>query len=151
MVCLGNICRSPLADGLLRKKVKALNLPIEVDSAGTIGIHADEAPDPRMIETAAEFGVDISTLRGRQINALDLDDYDEIFVMDRSNYQNVLKLANEDNKHKVKFMLNETYANEDREVPDPYFGGKQGFIDVYKMLDRATDHLIDRLKKNYEG
>ncbi len=146
MVCLGNICRSPLADGLMRKKIAELNLNWEVDSAGTSSQHQGEAPDSRMIETAEEYGLDISNLRARGLKAEDLDNFDEIFVMDSENYKNTLNLATENNRHKVKMILNETYPNENRKVPDPYFGGKKGFVEVYELLNQATDGIIDRLK-----
>ncbi len=151
MVCLGNICRSPLADALLRKKVQALGLDVEVDSAGTSGAHEGEAPDERMIETAREFGLDISSLRSRPLTVTDLEEFDEIIVMDRSNRTNVLRLANSsEQREKVRFLLDESFPGEEREVPDPYFGGRQGFIDVYKMVDRATDRLAERLADVHE-
>ena len=147
MVCLGNICRSPMADGLLRKKVKENNLSVEVDSAGTGDWHVGEAPDPRMRETAKKFGTPIDELRGRQFKVSDFDKFDLIYVMDKSNYQNVLKLArNDEDKSKVDMILNEITPGENAEVPDPYFGGDQGFIDVYNMLDKATDNIIEKLK-----
>lgn len=147
MVCLGNICRSPMADGLLRKKVKENNLEVEVDSAGTGGWHVGEAPDQRMRETAKKFGTPIDELRGRQFEVSDYDNFDLIYVMDQSNYDNVISLArNDEDKAKVKMILNEINPGENAEVPDPYFGGDQGFIDVYNMLDQATDIIIDKIK-----
>lgn len=148
MVCLGNICRSPLADGLLRSKVKALNLDVFVDSAGTSNHHVGEAPDARMRATAKQKGLSIDDLRARQFIKSDFTDFDLIFVMDKSNYANVIRLADtEDKKVKVHLMLNESHPNKDLEVPDPYFGGEQGFIEVYNLLDEATDAVItNRLK-----
>ena len=147
MVCLGNICRSPMADGLLRKKVKENNLDVEVDSAGTGDWHVGDAPDPRMRDTAKNMGTPIDDLRGRQFTVSDYDNFDQIYVMDKSNYENVIKLArNEADKSKVKMILNEIMPGENAEVPDPYFGGDQGFVDVYNMLDRATDKILDKLK-----
>ncbi len=145
MVCLGNICRSPLAEGLLRKKVKELGW--ETDSAGTSAYHVDEAPDPRSIQIGRKYGVNISDLRGRQFSADDFERFDKIYVMDQSNYQNVMKLARNDNdRAKVDYLLNELEPGSNSEVPDPYFGGDMGFENVYTMLDKATDRIVEKLK-----
>lgn len=147
MVCLGNICRSPLAEGILREKIK--DMDAEVDSAGTSAYHVDEAPDPRSIKIARKYGINISDLRGRQFSIADFDRFDRIYVMDESNYQNVLDLArNEEDKNKVDFLLNEVEPGINNEVPDPYYGGDRGFDDVYKMLDAATDQIVKKIKKN---
>lgn len=147
MVCLGNICRSPLADGLLRKKVKEAGLDVFVDSAGTSDFHIGEAPDSRMRATAKKLDCPIDDLRARQFVAADFDDFDIIYAMDASNYKNILSLKRtESDALKVKLLLNELYTGEDMEVPDPYFGGEQGFIDVFIMLDKATDVIINNLK-----
>jgi protein-tyrosine phosphatase len=147
MVCLGNICRSPLADGLLRDKAKKEGLNLKVDSAGTIGIHAGDSPDSRMQATALKFGTDLSQLRSRQFKVNDFQDFDLIYAMDKSNYQNILSLAKtEIERAKVRLILNELTPGKDMEVPDPYYGGEQGFIDVYNMLDQATDKIISKLK-----
>ena len=147
MVCLGNICRSPMADGLLRKKIEMNGLPVEVDSAGTNGYHAGEAPDERMRKTAKQFDTPIDNLRARQFTSDDYDEFDIIYVMDQSNYDNVISLArNEKDKQKVKLILNESHPSKNLEVPDPYFGGEQGFVHVYQLLDEATDVVIDKLK-----
>ena len=146
MVCLGNICRSPLAHGLLREKLKKLD-GVEVDSAGTAGYHIDEAPDPRMIKTARKYGFNISDLRGRQFSEADFDNFDKIYVMDTSNRDNVLALArNAEDEAKVDMILNEIQPGSNSPVPDPYFGGDQGFENVYRMLDEATDRIIEKLK-----
>ncbi|TNF49129.1 MAG: low molecular weight phosphotyrosine protein phosphatase [Bacteroidetes bacterium] len=148
MVCLGNICRSPMADGILRKKVNDLNLDVTVDSAGTAGYHIGEKPDPRMRQTARSFGVDIEGLRARQFSRQDFKDFDLIYAMDKSNLKNILSLAeSESDRNKVKLILNELYPGQDREVPDPYYGGEQGFIEVYTMLDQATDIIIKQITK----
>jgi len=147
MVCLGNICRSPIAEGILRHKLRAMNLKnVVTDSAGTIAMHTGEAPDLRMQKTALKNGIDISDLRARQFVVKDFDEFDLIFAMDRSNLKNILTLArNENDKKKVKLILNESFPEEDREVPDPYFGGEEGFQHVFELLDETTDQLI----KNY--
>lgn len=146
MVCLGNICRSPMADGLLRKKVDDSGIAVEVDSAGTSGHHSGEAPDSRMRQTAREFGCPIDDLRSRQFVVNDFDTFDLIYVMDQSNYRNVMTLArNEADKSKVRMILNESHPGKNLEVPDPYYGGGQGFIDVFNMLDEATDVIMNNL------
>lgn len=147
MVCLGNICRSPMADGLLRAKIALEGLDVAVDSAGTSGHHIGEAPDPRMRETAASMGVNIDSLSSRKFIQADFDRFDLIYAMDTSNRDNMLSLArNDQDRAKVKLILNEIYPGEDMSVPDPYYGGDQGFIDVYTMLDKATSKIISDLK-----
>ncbi|WP_299206544.1 low molecular weight protein-tyrosine-phosphatase [Brumimicrobium sp.] len=147
MVCLGNICRSPMADGLMRKKVQEHGLDVVVDSAGTGDWHVGDAPDPRMIETAKRNGVPIDDLRGRQFKVADFDEFDRIVVMDKSNFANVTKLArDEKDVQKVELFLNLTHPGKDLEVPDPYFGGDEGFQDVFDMLDAGTDVLLKELK-----
>lgn len=149
MVCLGNICRSPMADGLLRKKVSDHNLAIEVDSAGTGDWHVGQAPDDRMRATAKSNGLSIDELRGRQFVQEDFDLFDRIYVMDQSNYENVIKLArNDEDITKVDLFLNLSHPGEDMEVPDPYFGGDEGFQHVFDLIDDATDRLINEFKSN---
>ena len=144
MVCLGNISRSPIADGLLRKKVADLGLDCLVDSAGTSDFHVGGSPDKRMTKTAAERGVDISVLSARQFVKQDFIDFDLIFAMDASNYNNILSLASSpEDEAKVKMILNETFPNENLAVPDPYYGGDEGFVEVYNLLDEATDKIIE--------
>lgn len=146
MVCLGNICRSPLADGLLSHKVAKNNLDIIVDSAGTSGHHTGERPDPRMRETAKKFGISIDNLRARQFTVNDFDAFDIIYAMDAENYKNINHLArSKSDKEKVKLILNESNPGKNFEVPDPYFGGDQGFLDVFTLLDEATDVIIKNL------
>ncbi|UKM64560.1 low molecular weight phosphotyrosine protein phosphatase [Flavobacteriaceae bacterium GSB9] len=136
MVCLGNICRSPLAEGILKSKLPAETYT--VDSAGTAAYHIGNSPDQRSVAVASKYGLDISNLRGRQFEVSDFDRFDLIYVMDSSNFQNVVKLARNDSDiSKVNMILNEVHPNKDFEVPDPYYGGDQGFENVYKMLDEA--------------
>jgi len=144
MVCLGNICRSPLAEGILRSKVDPNK--VTVDSAGTGGWHVGEQPDPRSIEVARKYGLDITYQRGRKFSAYDFETYDHIFVMDNSNYRDVTSLAkNEAEIAKVQLILDEIFPNENVDVPDPYYGGAFGFENVYKMLDEACDKIAARL------
>ena len=144
MVCLGNICRSPVAEGILRHKLRAMKeVEFQTDSAGTAAYHVGERADARMILTARKNGIDIDDLRARQFEEADFEKFDLIYVMDKSNLENVLALAkNEEDEKKVKLILNEIFPDEDREVPDPYYGGDQGFQDVFDMLDDATDQII---------
>ena len=143
MVCLGNICRSPMAEGWLKHKIESKNLPFEVDSAGTANYHVGEKPDSRMRKYAQEYGVSIEDLRARQFVAADFDRFDIIFVMDESNYNNVLRLArSESDKKKVRYMLNELHPNENLPVPDPYYGDKSDFTGVIELLDQATDSFL---------
>lgn len=144
MVCLGNICRSPLAEGLLKAKVDPQ--AVMVDSAGTSGFHVDEAPDTRMIRTARKHQIDISGLRGRQFRVEDFRDFDFILAMDQSNLKNILALASTpEEEAKVSLILDQIYPGEEREVPDPYYGGDGGFENVYQMLDRATALIAEKL------
>ncbi|QTN39370.1 low molecular weight phosphotyrosine protein phosphatase [Cryomorphaceae bacterium] len=144
MVCLGNICRSPLAQGILESKVDVGE--VEVDSAGTAAYHVGELPDPRSIATAREHGIDLTSQRARQFVTEDFDRFDYIFVMDRSNEQNVLRLARTAaDEEKVHLILNEIYPGENREVPDPYYGGDQGFEHVYQLLNDASDRIVERI------
>lgn len=144
MVCLGNICRSPLAEGILASKVDADK--VLVDSAGTSDWHVGKQPDPRSIEVAEQFGIDISHQKARQFTVSDFDRFDKIYVMDNSNYENVIALArNEADKKKVERILNEVSPGKNLEVPDPYYGGDSGFIKVYKMLDEAFEIVAKKL------
>lgn len=146
MVCLGNICRSPLAEGILRDKIQKGNLDIEVDSAGTSGLHAGEAPDSRMIQTALNKGVDITKLRSRKFTSDDFNAFDLIYVMDKSNLKNVLDLAkNPAQANKVKLILEEITPNSKAEVPDPYFGGQAGFEHVFDLLDEACEVILQKI------
>ncbi len=147
MVCLGNICRSPLAEGILQDKSNQLSLNWEVDSAGTIATHEGEHPDYRSIEVANKHKIDINNQRSRPFQISDFDIYDLIYVMDESNYNDIIALAKTENeKSKVKMILNELFPNENRNVPDPYFGGDEGFDNVYQMLEKACSIIIEKYK-----
>ena len=143
MVCLGNICRSPLAEGILKAK---LPKDYVVDSAGTGAWHTGQQPDKRSIATAKNRGLDITNQRARQFKVSDFDTFDYIFVMDNSNYKDVLYLApTEESKSKVKLILNEIFPNENVDVPDPYYGGDDGFENVFDMLDQACEAIARKL------
>jgi protein-tyrosine phosphatase len=142
MVCLGNICRSPLAHGILEDMIKKENLDWEIDSAGTGSWHIGESPDARSTLTAKKYGVDISGQRCRQFRIEDFDQYDRIYVMDRMNLRDVLSLArNEQDRKKVKLLL-------DKEtVPDPYYEDDL-FDTVYQMIEKGCREIIQKGLKN---
>ena len=141
-VCLGNICRSPLAEGILKHKIIEQGLDWEVDSAGTGHWHVGELPDRRSIDVAKRYGVDITYQRCRLFNKRDLKEYDLILVMDSSNYRDVLRHAESDEqREKVEFIMNFVHPSENRNVPDPYWDDN-GFDQVYKMLEQAADAII---------
>ena len=142
MVCLGNICRSPLAQGILEYKVKEKGLNWEVDSAGTSGWHSGESPDIRSVDVARRNGIDLSNQRSRKFTHKDLDAFDVIFAMDSQNFQDILSLAEDhQDQSKVELILNYLYPGENRAVPDPYYEG--GFDKVFIMLENAIDNFIE--------
>ncbi len=144
MVCLGNICRSPLAEGILRSKVEGKS--VLVDSAGTGNYHVGDPPDRRSIQIAKKYGLDISNLRGRQFTATDFDTFDLIYIMDESNYTNVLRLARtEEDKAKVRFILDEVYPGQKFNVPDPYHSEMHAFESLFRMLDEACNLIASKL------
>ncbi len=144
MVCLGNICRSPLAEGILKSKVN--HRKVSVDSAGTAAYHIGKGPDPRSVKVAKEHGLNISKQKARQFNTSDFNNFDFIYVMDQSNFEDVVSLAaTEEEINKVKLILNEISPTTNSEVPDPYYGGEHGFKNVYDMLDLACDSINKKL------
>ncbi|WP_289045311.1 low molecular weight protein-tyrosine-phosphatase [uncultured Olleya sp.] len=146
MVCLGNICRSPLAEGILKSKLDNTYI---VDSAGTSSYHIGNKPDPRSITTAQKHNIDITKQRARQFTKQDFLDFDIIYAMDNSNYDNILALAeNETDKSKVKLILNESFPNKNLDVPDPYYGGNNGFEKVYTLLNDACQKISKTLNSN---
>jgi protein-tyrosine phosphatase len=145
MVCLGNICRSPLAEGILKSKVD--DAYVFVDSAGTGGWHIGELPDVRSIGIARQNKIDISDQRCRKFIADDFDDFDFIYVMDRSNLSDVLSLAkSETHRNKVKMILSVEDEMDFTEVPDPYYGGERGFEEVFSLLDNACEQIAKSLE-----
>ena len=145
MVCLGNICRSPLAEGILKSKVDS-DL-VFVDSAGTGGWHVGELPDSRSIEVARLNGLNISDQKCRKFTKQDFNDFDWIYVMDKSNFNDVIAMAETENERsKVIIILNEKEPNSNQEVPDPYYGGNNGFQLVYDLLDESCEQIAKRLK-----
>lgn len=146
MLCLGNICRSPLAEGILAAKVDVKK--VFVDSAGTSNWHIGKSPDTRSIAIAKEFGIDISKQKARQLTQKDFEDFDKIYAMDIANYEDALSLAKTDaQRKKLELVLECLSPGEKLEVPDPYYGGESGFLEVYKMLDQALDKIAKDLSK----
>lgn len=142
MVCLGNICRSPLAEGILKSK---LHDAFEIDSAGTGFWHVGEQPDYRSIEVAKQFGIDITYQRARQISIDDFENFDIIFAMDSNNKKDLISLCeNEHQAQKIKLILEEAELKETN-VPDPYYGDEKDFLHVFNLLDKACGKLSKKL------
>jgi protein-tyrosine phosphatase len=145
MVCLGNICRSPLAEAIMRKKISEHNLPWTVDSAGTSGWHAGEFADSRTIKCAMDHGIDISQQRSRQFKRSDFENFDFIFAMDESNYNDLIVQAHTEAESK-KIHLFLAFADMIRtEVPDPFYGGPKSFETVYQLLEEACSDVLEKL------
>lgn len=143
MVCLGNICRSPLAEGILKSKAKNL----EVDSAGTARYHVGKKPDIRSIDIAKKYDINLTNQRARQFSTRDFDDFDKIYVMDNDNYSKIISLArSQEDMDKVDLILNEIYPKEYKSVPDPYYGGDEGFQNIYNLLETSCEVIA----KKYE-
>ena len=143
MVCLGNICRSPLAEGILKSKTKNL----KVDSAGTAGYHIGKKPDIRSIDIAKKHDIDLTSQRARQFSTRDFDEFDKIYVMDNDNYSKIISLArSQEDMDKVDLILNEIYPKEYKSVPDPYYGGDEGFQNIYNLLETSCEVIA----KKYE-
>lgn len=146
MVCLGNICRSPVADGLMQSKIDKYNLDAIVDSAGTADYHVGRHPDERSISHARKNGIDISKLTARQFTVDDFDAFDHIYAMDTSNFRNVMNLArNEKDMAKVDLLMNSVHPGKNISVPDPYYGGDAGFDTVFSMVDEACEAIAKKL------
>ncbi len=147
MVCLGNICRSPLAEGITRHLIEERNLDWEVDSVGTIGWHEGNPPDERSIDSAAARDIDISSQRSRRVTYDDLVKSDLIVAMDAQNYQDILRLHPKA-KEKLHLMMNYLHPSENREVPDPYHGTPQDFQNVFDLLFEACESMLNHLEKS---
>ncbi|MEE2780330.1 MAG: low molecular weight protein-tyrosine-phosphatase [Myxococcota bacterium] len=144
-VCLGNICRSPLAEGLFREAVERRGLTDRflIDSCGTSGWHVGEGPDPRSVEVARDHGVDISRQRSRQLAPGDYQRFQWLVAMDQSNEETMLSRAPGDSQARVVRFTSYVSGEAPRDVPDPYYGGDGGFEVVYRLLERGCDALID--------
>lgn len=144
MVCMGNICRSPMAEGVLRKALQeaGLDRDVEVDSAGTHAYHVGSPPDPRAQEAVRQRGVDISNLRGRQVADADFERFDYILVMDGDNYDQLVRRAPAQHRGKIRRLLSFSARYPDRDVVDPYYGGPKGFEENLDMIEDAVRSLI---------
>lgn len=149
-VCLGNICRSPLAEGIMLHYIQKNNLPLVVDSAAIAPYHIGENPDIRTIKNAQKHGIDISSLIARQFQISDFTEFDKIYVMDNSHYQHLQKIApKKELMQKVDYLMNVVYPNENIEIPDPYYGTEKDFEDVFQLVHLACEKLTETyLHKN---
>jgi len=144
MVCLGNICRSPLAEGILREKTKHLDLTI--DSAGTAGYHIGKSPDPRAVAVAKKHNINISKLKARQFSRIDFENFDTIYVMDINNLSHLISLSsNVQERNKIRLILNEIDPKNHDSVPDPYYDDN-GFLKVYNMLNEACEKIAIKIE-----
>ncbi len=149
-VCMGNICRSPTAEGVFRDKVEKAGLEkqIEIDSAGTHGFHVGSTPDVRAQKTALSRGYDLSSLRGRQVSDQDFASFDYVLAMDRDNLHNLRQRCPEQYKHKVRLYLAFSSRFPNLNVPDPYYGGGKGFEQVLDMVEDAAEGLLREIARN---
>lgn len=146
MVCLGNICRSPLAEGIMQDKIQRQELDWQVDSAGTGAWHAGELPDTRSIKVAKKNNIDITNQRARQFQVSDFEEFDLILTMDASNFQNVKRLAtSREHEDKIHMIMNFVTPNMNQIVPDPYYGN-DGFENVYDMLEEACESIVEKYR-----
>lgn len=147
-VCLGNICRSPMAEGVFRRLVEEAGYAdlVEIDSAGTHAYHVGEPPDPRAQAAARRRGVDISGLRGRQARREDFARFDYVLAMDQENHAHLLSLAPAEHAHKVRLFLEFATRAQTRAVPDPYFGGEAGFDRVLDLIEDAAAGLLAEVR-----
>jgi protein-tyrosine phosphatase len=145
MVCLGNICRSPLAEGILQQKAKDYGLHWVVDSAGTNGIHVGEAPHRLSQKVAKANGIDISKQISRQFFATDFEEYDKIYVMAKDVMQEVKRIAGHRfDENKIDYFLNELHEGKNEDVPDPWYGNENGYVKVYDLIDKTCDAVIEK-------
>lgn len=148
MVCLGNICRSPMAEGLMRSKIEKYQLNVDVDSAGFESFHTGDSPDFRAIREMKRNGIDISEQRSRLFKKSDFEEFDRIYVMDSTNYNDVKSMAaNPSQMNKVDYILNLISPESNTPVPDPYYGGETGFAKTFQLLDSATELIAIELMK----
>jgi protein-tyrosine phosphatase len=147
MVCFGNICRSPMAEAILRHKIQMLSIIAEVDSCGFEAFHVGDSPDPRAQETLRKQGITMGNIRSRLFKSTDFDDFDYIYVMDANNFADVSLVArNPVDMQKVAFIRNTVSPGKNMVVSDPYYGGQEGFEKVFKELDEATEKICSTLQ-----
>jgi protein-tyrosine phosphatase len=145
-VCMGNICRSPSAEAVFTHKAKAQGLSLKIDSAGTLGAHAKEKPDHRAQKVGVERGYSFDGLKARKVKLEDFENFDLILAMDNDNIENLMKVAPEHLQHKISLFLDFAKNHEETEVPDPYYGGVNGFRFVLDLVEDASDGLLAQLK-----
>lgn len=146
-VCLGNICRSPLAEAAFRHEAEKAGLTVTVDSAGTADYHVGEPPDPRAIRTAAKFGVDIAGYRGRQVERGDFARFTHIFAADHANLRGLERLAPADHSARVALLLDLVPGREGQALTDPWYGDEDGFLDTWADVTAAARALVDALQR----
>ena len=148
LVCMGNICRSPTAEGVLHDKLEEAGLldHVRLDSAGTHDYHVGKPPDGRAQEAARNRGYDLSALRARQVSVRDFSEFDLVLAMDQDNYQSLLRTCPEPDRHKVRLFLSFSQRYSNQEVPDPYYGGNQGFDHVLDMVEDGAEGLIASIR-----
>ena len=153
MVCMGNICRSPLAHGVFEKLVveSGLSHQVEVDSAGTHAYHIGEKPDPRSRDISLRHGLDISSQRARKVIEDDLYEFDYILAMDRDNLQLIEALDSDQNelRAKIGLFMDFAHSSDVQEIPDPYYGGPQGFEHVYSLVNQAAEGLLQHIRSTH--
>ncbi|HSH40849.1 MAG TPA: low molecular weight protein-tyrosine-phosphatase [Arenicellales bacterium] len=149
-VCLGNICRSPTAEGVFRRLLaeEGLESRVHVDSAGTAAYHVGSPPDERAREAALRRGIDLSAIRGRRVEPADIETFDYVLAMDRENHANLLAVAGE-HGHKIRLFMEYSSRFDDSEVPDPYYGGPNGFEQVLDMIEDAATGLLRELRRSH--
>ena len=152
-VCMGNICRSPTAEGVFRRLVqeRVPHLPLEIDSAGTHDYHVGEAPDSRAIAAAARRGIDLRGLRAREVSDEDFDRFDLILAMDRLNYVTLLERAPGPTHERIRLFMDFAAGNDREDVPDPYYGGPLGFEQVLDLAEEAATGLLDEVLQRMEA
>jgi len=152
-VCMGNICRSPTAEGVFRRLVlaRAPHLPLEIDSAGTHDYHVGEPPDARAVKAAARRGIDLRDLRARQVSSEDFEHFDLILAMDRLNYVTLLERAPEASHERIRLFLDFATGSDIEDVPDPYYGGPLGFEQVLDLAEQAAAGLLDEVMTRTEA
>lgn len=145
-VCTGNICRSPIAEGILCEKLKENNIAGEVDSCGFESFHVGDQPDPRALAVAAKRGIDLSRHRARLFGQMDFDRFDLIYAMDSSHFKQIIRLSrSESDRARVDYILNMLYPGENRGVTDPWYYGTEAFENVYLQLEEACDRIIEKI------
>lgn len=151
-VCMGNICRSPTAEGVFTHLVEQEGLAdlIKIDSAGTHGYHVGALPDPRSMECALRRGIDLSNQRSRKVTYDDLIEFDYVLAMDKTNYQGLLVISSQEVRNKIKLFLDFATEHEESEVPDPYYGGERGFDHVFDLVEAASSGLLKDIREKHK-